>query len=113
LPWRERVDTLGGAIREVFSEAATVAGLVISSGLAVSPGADPGIEDKTTVTAAGVGLCRVLHPHLMRETFVIPLQSASREETDVWVAGYASEATWLAEDLQRAGLPPLAELWQP
>jgi hypothetical protein len=90
-----------------------VAGVVVSSGLAVAPGAtDPTIEDVTVVAREGTGLRRTVCPHLVRETVILPLQADVDEQLQVWTAGYADEPSWLERDLQAAGLPPLAQLWR-
>jgi hypothetical protein len=111
--WPERVDALADALRETFADVSHVAGVVVSSGLAISPGAlNSTDEDVTAVTAAGTGVRRCVAPHLVRETFVIPLRAAVDRQVEVWSAGYASEPGWLDNDLQVAGLPPLSTMWQ-
>jgi hypothetical protein len=87
LPWPKRVDVLSAAVRDGFGDTSHVAGLIISSGLATSLGADPASEDATVVTPAGAAVCRVVYPHVMRETFIVPLQTDVADELEVWTAG--------------------------
>ena len=64
------------------------------------------------LAATTVMLRRAVCPHLVRETVILPLQADVDEQLQVWAAGYAGERSWLESDLQTAGLPPLAQLWQ-
>jgi hypothetical protein len=112
-PWPDRIQLLSVAFRAAFPDASHVAGVVVSSGLAVAPGAtDPTSEDVTVAVSEGTGLRRTVCPHLVRETVILPLQADVDEQLQVWTAGYADERSWLESDLQTAGLPPLAQLWQ-
>lgn len=111
--WSDRVDRLAAALQATVADAAHVAGIVLSTGPATAPGAvDPSAEDLTATTTAGIGLRRLLAPHVVRETFVVPLGPAVSDQVTVWTAGYAGEPAWLDEDLTAAGLPPLSAWWQ-
>lgn len=111
LPAAQRVDVLAAAVRNVFDGAPHVAGLVISSGSATSPGAAPATEDTRVDTDAGTAVRRVVYPHVMRETFIIPLRSDVEASAEAWAVGYAGEDAWLDGDLKRAGFAPLSRLW--
>lgn len=107
--WTDRVDRLAAAAQATVAGADHVAGIVVSSGPATALGArDPTAEDVTATTTAGVGLRRLLAPHVVRETFVIPLQPAVSDQMTVWSTGYAGEPAWLDHDLTAAGLPLLS-----
>jgi hypothetical protein len=57
--------------------ASHLAGVVLSSGLAVALGAtDPTAENQTTRSASGCGLRRLVSAHTVRETVVIALRGA-------------------------------------
>lgn len=62
--WSDRLNLVEAALRETIGDASHIAGVVISSGLATSPGAiDSSAEDITVTSAAGVGLRRLVAPH--------------------------------------------------
>jgi hypothetical protein len=86
-------------------------GVVLSCGLAVSLGAtDPTMENITAEADSGYGLRRLLAPHLVRETAVIPLDGSAADQR-FWVDAYAGEPAWLDEDLAQLGRPPVRALW--
>ncbi|MGH3627744.1 MAG: hypothetical protein ACRDRL_09940, partial [Sciscionella sp.] len=59
-----------------------------------------------------IGLRRLLAPHLVRESLIVPLRDEGVELASVWAKAYGSEPAWLDQDLASLGLPALADCWR-
>jgi hypothetical protein len=109
---QERLATIAAAIRSNVQWPGNAEGVVLSTGPAVSIGTtDQTTEDATTQTSDGALIRRMLAPHLVRETLVIPLRDGD-VRVEWWVRAYGSEPEWLDQGLERAGQPSLACLWK-
>ena len=94
----------GKSLREDLAGANHLAGVVLSSGPAVALGAtNPTVENQTTLSTAGCGLRRLISPHTVRETVVIPLRDDVTDQHERWTAAYAAEPEWLPQDLSGKG----------
>ncbi|MGH8934242.1 MAG: hypothetical protein ACRDZO_27305 [Egibacteraceae bacterium] len=111
LEWAERVDRVATRLREDLAGAGHLAGVVLSSGLAVALGAtDPTAQNQTTHSASGCGLRRLVSAHTVRETVVVALRDDATEQQERWAAAYATEPDWLQQDLSDRDLPQFVEL---
>lgn len=109
---QKRIEAIATAIRSNVVWPANAEGIALSSGPAVSLNAlDPAAETVTAHTTHGAFLRRLLSPHLVRETFVIPVNDQNQSRTLWWINAYANEPDWLNQDLAAAGKPPLEQLW--
>lgn len=110
LEWTERIDHVVTRLREDLAGVSHLAGVVLSSGLAVASGAtDPAAENRTTRSARGCGLRRLVSAHTVRETVVVALRDDAIGQQEMWTEAYAMEPDWLPEDLSDRGLPPLVD----
>jgi hypothetical protein len=108
LDWAERVERVAANIREDLADASHLAGVVLSSGLAVALGAtDSAVENQTTRSARGCGLRRLISAHTVRETVVVPLRDDVADQLERWITAYAEEPGWLSKDLSDQDLPKL------
>lgn len=109
LPWTERVERVANALRTTLAGADHVAGVVLSSGLAVGLGAtDAAIEDAGVRLGSDAGLRRLIAPNLIRESVIVALRMDSLPAADQWYDAYDREALWLDEDLCALGLPSVS-----
>lgn len=109
LEWSERVERVATNLRENLASAGHLAGVILSSGLAVALGAtDPTAENQTTRSTSGIGLRRLVSPHTVRETVVVALRDDVVDQQERWVAAYAAEPDWLVQDLSDQACPQLA-----
>ena len=100
MPWLERVTALVQAVRHELGDVQHLAGVVVSCGPAACLGAvDPDEEAVTANCDVGTGMRRLIAPHLVRETVVLPLDATAQAQA--WVNAYDGEPSWLAEDLRR------------
>ena len=109
-----RVTEIAAAIRQNITWPPHARGVVLSTGAGLSIGAtDTSVENIDAITSDGIILRRLLAPHLVRETFIIPLADDAGTHAGLWAAAYDTESYWLDDDLSAAGLPRLAEFWKP
>jgi hypothetical protein len=109
---QERIAAIAAAIRDNVQWPDNAEGVVLSTGPAVSIGAtDPTAEEATVQTLDGAFVRRLLAPHLVRETLVIPLRGHGNPRAGWWAHAYGREREWLDQDLEKAGQPHLADLW--
>lgn len=112
LPWPDRVAQLRAALSATLTGVPHLRGAVISSGPAVCAGAtDPVQHDADAEVDGAFGLRRLLAPHLVRESLIVPLQDEGVELASELAKAYASEPVWLDQDLAALGLPALADCW--
>jgi hypothetical protein len=109
---RERLAAIAAAIRDNVQWPDNAEGVVLSTGPAVSIGATEPGEEATVHTLDGAFVRRLLAPHLVRETLVIPLRDQGKDRAEWWAHAYGHEPEWLEHDLERAGQPRLAYLWE-
>lgn len=110
---QDRLEAIAEAIRSNVQWPDNAEGVVLSTGPAVSLGAtDRAAEEATVQTPDGAFVRRLLTPHLVRETLVVPLLGHSSDRAEWWLSAYAHEPEWLDQDLQAAGQPQLARLWK-
>lgn len=110
---QERLAAVGAAIRDNVQWPGNAEGVVLSTGPAVSIGAtNPTAAEATVQTLDGAFVRRLLAPHLVRETFVVPLREHGNDRAGWWARAYGREPEWLDQDLERAGQPRLAYLWK-
>lgn len=108
LDWTERVDRVAANLREDLAGASHLAGVVLSSGLAVALGAtNSTAEYQTTRSTTGCGLRRLISAHTVRETVVVALRDDVTDQQERWTAAYAAEPEWLPQDLFGKGFPQL------
>jgi hypothetical protein len=112
--WPDRICELRDAVaREGLDDLTHLQGVVLSCGSAVCLGAtDPQQEDRDAEAAGAVGLRKLLAPHLVRETFIIPLRDEAGSWAVRWHEAYRTEPVWLDDDLAALGLPPFAKHWK-
>jgi hypothetical protein len=112
LPWPDRVAQLRAALNATLTGVPHLHGVVISSGPAVCLGAtDPLQHDADAEVEGSIGLRRLLAPHLVRESLIVPLRDEGAELASAWAKAYSSEPAWLDQDLASLGLPALADCW--
>jgi hypothetical protein len=110
LEWAERVERVAAKLREDLVGADHLAGVVLSSGLAIALGAtDPTAENQTTRSMSGCGLRRLVSAHTVRETIIVALRDDAIDQQERWVAAYSTGPDWLPRDLSDQGLPPLGD----
>lgn len=112
MDWTERINRVAEAVRHDLAgaDAGHLAGVVLSSGPAVSLGATDPAEDNETVHAKdGSGIRRLISDHVVRETVIIALRDDAATERANWVAAYSAEPSWLGHDLADCSFPPLAD----
>lgn len=112
-PWPGRIcelcDVFAGEGLDGFAH---LQGVVLSCGPAVCSGAiDPLAEYQDAEVGGVVGLRRLLAPHLVRETFIIPVRAEAAPWAGQWGDGYRTEPGWLDDDLARLGLAPVSACW--
>ncbi|OLB78231.1 MAG: hypothetical protein AUI14_13900 [Actinobacteria bacterium 13_2_20CM_2_71_6] len=113
MPPQERIAAIAAAIRDNVQWPGNAEGVVLSTGPAVSLGAtDPTAEEATVQTSYGAFVRRLLAPHLVRETLVIPLSDDGDGRVRWWTRAYGREPEWLDHDLERAGQLRLTHLWK-
>jgi hypothetical protein len=110
---QERLAAIAAAIRFNVQWPGNAEGVVLSTGPAVSLGAtNATTEDATVQTSDGALVRRLLAPHLVRDTLVIPLRDHGDSRVGWWARAYGREPEWLDQGLERAGQPHLAHLWK-
>ena len=110
---QDRIAAISAAIRQNVQWPDNAEGVVLSTGPAVCLGArEPSTEDATVQTPDGAFIRRLLAPHLVRETLVIPLRDHTNSRAEWWVDAYSHEPEWLDQDLEKAAQPRFAQLWR-
>ncbi|SFH73427.1 hypothetical protein SAMN05421678_1342 [Actinopolymorpha cephalotaxi] len=104
----ERVGELAAGVRDNLGDIRHLAGIVVSSGLAVALGStDHTAENRTALTPDGYGIRRLVNAHTVRETIILALHDDAISERDWWAAAYSAEPDWLRRDLAERGFPQL------
>jgi hypothetical protein len=110
-PWargglRAKIDEMARLVRPLLSQVPGIFGVILSSGAGVAQGQFVG-ESARSVDDSYL-LRRVLPAVRVRETMIVPVSAAGREQARTWVDLYNSEDSWLDWTLDRTGLP----LWR-
>lgn len=110
-PWaraglRDKIDEMARSVPPLLSQVPGIFGVILSSGASVAQGQFVG-ESARSVDDS-YGLRRVLPAVRVRETMIVPVSAAGREQARTWVDLYNSEDSWLDWALDHAGLP----LWR-
>jgi hypothetical protein len=112
-PWaraslRAKIDEMARQVQPLLSQVAGISGVALSSGAGVAQGQFVG-ESARSIGEC-YGLRRVLPAVRVRETMIVPVSAAGREQARLLVDLYGAEESWLDWALDRFGLPAWSEL---
>lgn len=102
----QNTEWIAALIADAVSDA-EVAGVVVSCGQQVAPGA---VTEAYTGTGGIIGLRHRLDALRMREAIIIPLSPEGGRQAGLWRALYDAEPGWCDNALASASLPGLADI---
>ena len=115
-PWaravlRAKIDEMAKQVRPLLSQVPGITGVVLSSGAGVAQGQFYGESARSSGNSYGIR--RALPAVRVRETMIVPVSAAGRDQARFWLDLYDAEESWLNWALQRCRLPALTEVFPP
>lgn len=112
-PWARaglgaKISEMARQVRLLLSQVPDIFGAILSNGAGVAQGQFVGESARSV--GDSYGLRRVLPAVRVRETMIVPISPAGREQARMWVDLYNSEGSWLDWALDRVGLPSWREI---
>jgi len=112
-PWaraglRAKIDEMERQVRSLLYQFPGISGVALSNGLGFAQGNFVGESARTGSDSYGIR--RVLPPVRVRETMIVSVSEAGRQQARTWVDLYGGEASWLDWALDRLGLPAWSEI---